>query len=71
MEAVVRDHDKLSTLELPDTGGAWWFVVFSALISPARKVWIEPSVAVPIYWRVNGVQPVSDTAWSLGLRVRF
>ncbi len=71
VDAVVRDHDKLSTLTLPDTGGTWWFAIFGALISPTKGLWIEPSAALPIYWRVNGVQPVSGVVWSLGVRYQF
>lgn len=71
IDAVVREKDNLSTLRLPDTGGTWTFGVIGAMVSPARGTWIELSAALPIYWRVNGTQPVSEGIYSLGLRYQF
>jgi hypothetical protein len=71
IDPVVRDKDKLSTITLPDSGGTWWFATVGVLFSPVKNVWIEPSVSIPVYWRVNGVQPISREVWSIGLRYRF
>jgi Putative MetA-pathway of phenol degradation len=70
-DAIVRDQDRLGGSKLPDSGGTWWFFTLGALFSPARNLWIEPSVAIPVYWRVNGIQPVSNEIWSLGIRFQF
>jgi hypothetical protein len=70
-DAVVREQDRLGGAKLPDSGGTWWFVTLGALFSPVRGLWIEPSVAIPVYWRVNGSQPVSNEIWSLGIRFQF
>jgi hypothetical protein len=70
-DAVVRDHDKLNTIELPDTGGTWTFGILGLLWSPFSRFWVEPQVAFPIYWNVNGIQPVSDRVYTLGVRYQF
>jgi hypothetical protein len=70
-DAVVREHDKLNTIELPDSGGTWWFAIIGLMISPVKNFWIEPQVGIPLYWNVNGVQPVSQEVWTLGVRFQF
>ena len=70
-DAVVREHDKLNTIELPDTGGSWWFAIVGLMYSPFKNFWIEPQVGIPIHWRVNGIQPVSEEVWTLGVRFQF
>lgn len=71
LDAVVREKDHLSSIELPDTGGTWMFGIVGILVSPAKGWWIELSAAIPIYWNVNGTQPVSNEILSLGLRHQF
>jgi hypothetical protein len=41
------------------------------MISPARSWWIELSASIPVYWNVNGTQPVSNEIFSLGVRHTF
>ncbi|MBI3856467.1 MAG: transporter [Planctomycetes bacterium] len=71
LDAVVRDKDNLSTLRLPDTGGDWLFGIVGVMLSPTPRLWIELSASIPIYWHVNGTQPVSNEIWSAGLRYQF
>lgn len=71
LDAIVREQDKLNTLELPNTGGTWYFAIIGLMYSPMKSFWIEPQVGIPLYWNVNGVQPVSDQVWTLGVRWQF
>lgn len=71
VDAIVREKDRLNTIELDDTGGTWWFGVLGAAVTPVDGVTIELSVAIPFYWNVNGTQPVSDEVWSAGIRYDF
>lgn len=71
LDTVFREKDNLSTVRLPDTGGTWLFGIVGAMFSPARHLWIEVSASLPIYWHVNGTQPVSNEIYSVGLRFQF
>jgi hypothetical protein len=71
VDAVVREHDRLNTIQLADTGGTWWFGILGVAVAPVSGVAVELSVALPFYWNVNGTQPVSDEVWSAGLRYEF
>jgi hypothetical protein len=66
-----REKDHLSNLRLPDTGGAWIYLEAGVAVRVAGPVVLDFSAFVPVYWDVNGVQPVSDVVWSGGLRVRL
>jgi hypothetical protein len=71
LDAVVREKDKLSSIRLPDTGGNWLFGILGVMFSPAKYWWVELSASIPMYWNVNGTQPVSNEVYSLGIRYTF
>jgi hypothetical protein len=71
VNAVHREEDRLSGVDLPDSGGTWWYALAGAAVSLTKDVVLEATVALPFRYNVEGTQPVSDEVWTAGLTWRF
>lgn len=71
LDVLIRERNYQSGSELGSSGGSWGFLELGATVTPGKGFFVEGSVAIPIYRRVNLEQPVSDAMWSLGVGVQF
>ncbi len=70
-DAIIREKDALSAIDLDDSGGTWWYVEVGAAVLPAAGLAFDGSVDFLVYRNVNGTQPVVDLVASFGVRYSF